>query len=455
MNELLQYWFLSGLLLAAAGWCVETVLRHRGREARWVWVTTGILTLASPLFASLWSAGAGASAPSGAASRTLPGVEILGVIPGAAGGGIDLTLLVLLAWGVVSIAMLASGVFALGRLHASARRWRTAEVLGHSVLRSGDFGPAVIGVRRPRIVLPEDLADCSEAELRMMLQHEVEHIRTRDPLLLRCAYVAAAAMPWNLALLWQVGRLRQSVEQDCDLRVIRRGTAPRPYGSLLVKMASRRAFGPQWMGAAALAEDRSGVARRLRLLGDRSGQARTTVTALLIIAGATALGVWMGIPSPIRFGDDAPAKWEVKVSPDVKVQPAIAPKVSVEFGKPTFEGEFSFGELDKVAKERADAMEQEAADRAKVLEEAEGRARGSVIRVRGNADRADAEESIDPLVYIDGVRFEGDVGTIDPDGVERVEVLKGAAAAALYGDEAAGGVVQIFLKDGVRRPGGS
>jgi TonB-dependent SusC/RagA subfamily outer membrane receptor len=76
----------------------------------------------------------------------------------------------------------------------------------------------------------------------------------------------------------------------------------------------------------------------------------------------------------------------------------------------------------------------------------------------------------EPLVYIDGVRmmsdaWEGSNGSmnggesatglagIDPRDIERIEVIKGAAASTLYGTEAAAGVIQIFTKRG--RPGSS
>jgi outer membrane receptor for ferrienterochelin and colicin len=36
--------------------------------------------------------------------------------------------------------------------------------------------------------------------------------------------------------------------------------------------------------------------------------------------------------------------------------------------------------------------------------------------------------------------------SLDPGRIERIEVLKGAAAARLFTEEAAGGVIQIFLK---------
>ena len=67
-----------------------------------------------------------------------------------------------------------------------------------------------------------------------------------------------------------------------------------------------------------------------------------------------------------------------------------------------------------------------------------------------------------PIIYLDGVRVDrmsdlevGDDGdhpsvsglaTLDPDAIDRVEVLKGPAAAALYGSEAEGGVIRIFTK---------
>lgn len=53
----------------------------------------------------------------------------------------------------------------------------------------------------------------------------------------------------------------------------------------------------------------------------------------------------------------------------------------------------------------------------------------------------------------DGTNFVGSVGQnrmvdINPDDIERVEVLNGAAAAAIYGSRANAGVVQIFTKHG-------
>ena len=92
---------------------------------------------------------------------------------------------------------------------------------------------------------------------------------------------------------------------------------------------------------------------------------------------------------------------------------------------------------------------------------------GSQIRLRGNVSVAMSNQ---PLVYVDGVRIRSDglalnhavgqhvafgpkdvmgpLNDINPSDIERIEIVKGPAATALYGTEAAGGVIQIFTKRG-------
>jgi TonB-dependent starch-binding outer membrane protein SusC len=81
---------------------------------------------------------------------------------------------------------------------------------------------------------------------------------------------------------------------------------------------------------------------------------------------------------------------------------------------------------------------------------------GSTIRIRGSSSLSQSNE---PIIYVDGVRVDnsggyGGVGAtsrlndINPEAIARIEVLKGAAAATLYGTEASNGVIQIFTKQG-------
>ena len=89
-----------------------------------------------------------------------------------------------------------------------------------------------------------------------------------------------------------------------------------------------------------------------------------------------------------------------------------------------------------------------------------------VLNLRGATS---INESNSPVVYVDGVRVDGSekplfyfslggqstsrLNDISPADIERVEVVKGAAASALYGSQASQGVIQIFTKKG--RPGTS
>ncbi len=89
---------------------------------------------------------------------------------------------------------------------------------------------------------------------------------------------------------------------------------------------------------------------------------------------------------------------------------------------------------------------------------------GSRIRIRGASSISLSNE---PLIYVDGVRvsnsdgFAGNIYTggqepsriddINPEDIESIEIVKGPAAATLYGTEAANGVIRITTKKG--RPG--
>ncbi len=88
---------------------------------------------------------------------------------------------------------------------------------------------------------------------------------------------------------------------------------------------------------------------------------------------------------------------------------------------------------------------------------------GGRIRIRGSASLSQSNE---PIVYVDGIRIDNSAGgaiaagqartsrldDIDPNSIERIEILKGAAAATLYGTEASNGVIQIFTKKGKQGP---
>ncbi len=85
---------------------------------------------------------------------------------------------------------------------------------------------------------------------------------------------------------------------------------------------------------------------------------------------------------------------------------------------------------------------------------------GSAVRIRGNSSLSLANE---PIIYIDGVRMDSDprrgpgqrgganvsrLNDVHPGDIESIEIIKGPAAATLYGTEASNGVIQIITKRG-------
>src|SRR5438270_4108124 len=89
---------------------------------------------------------------------------------------------------------------------------------------------------------------------------------------------------------------------------------------------------------------------------------------------------------------------------------------------------------------------------------------GATVRVRGVSSFALSNQ---PLIYVDGVRVDSAQGTgplnqsfgastttrwndFNPDDIESIEIVKGPAAATLYGTEAANGVIQIITKKGAQ-----
>ena len=88
----------------------------------------------------------------------------------------------------------------------------------------------------------------------------------------------------------------------------------------------------------------------------------------------------------------------------------------------------------------------------------------SQIRLRGNNSIQPGANA--PLVYVDGIRMESgalpvDVAVgaapsaldlINPDDIDRIEIVKGPAATTLYGTEASSGVIQVFTKRGASGP---
>ena len=179
--------------------------------------------------------------------------------------------------------------------------WKTATVDGHTAWIARDVGPAVVGLIRPRIVLPEWALQLDDMDRGFVLRHESEHIRADDPRLLLVAGLLLVAMPWNPALWWMTRRMRLAMEIDCDARVLRGTDAIHEYGMMLLAVDARR--GRTLPLAAALTEQRALLERRiLAMTASRPSYPRLVSAALGLVACAVAIA---GAQAPIPQRGDS------------------------------------------------------------------------------------------------------------------------------------------------------
>ncbi|HEX6536473.1 MAG TPA: M56 family metallopeptidase [Gemmatimonadaceae bacterium] len=299
-------WMLVALAVALsagiAALALEGAARALGRPTRLPW-------LLALVFSTLWPAWllARALAPhhprdAVAGAIVLPAVLI--------GGGHDaarllarllpigdgrVSTVLLAAWALataVCLLRLLSGVRAIRRRR---REWVQETVDGVSVLLAPDTGPAVVGVRRPAIVLPEWALSLDPALRRLVLRHEAEHVRAHDTVPRLAAAVLTALVPWNFVLRWQASRLALAIEVDCDARVLRADARRERYGLLLLAIAQRQSTA---MLAPALSEPTSHLERRIIAMQRPTPRRPVLVAAALTIAATVSLAIACSAPTP-------------------------------------------------------------------------------------------------------------------------------------------------------------
>ncbi len=408
------YAAVVGLLLAAGAWAGERLCETMGWPRRFPWIAALTLAVVIPLSARAPEPVPEATAP---APSPITAVVVAAAPsePSAAGTGWERAALV--AWGGASLATLALFGTILGLMAHSRHRWPRRSVDGEEVYVSEGFGPALIGVTRPSVVIPEWLFCASARAGSVAILHEREHARAGDHLTLLYGALIAAVFPWSPAVWWMVRGLRDAVEIDCDQRVIASGIPAGDYGQLLLAIG----VGQQrrWVFTPALVESRHSLERRLKVMAAKKMKWSPLRAAGLAGVAVAALAIACDTDAPTGIDDallDALANPEAETSADGSVSPrSLAERVEV-------------------------------------------------VRVRSS----DLGIEPRPLIFIDGVEatnsdallqagtytvMTGDddpyapLSSLNPDDIDRIEVIKGEAAVGLHGERGEQGVIQIFTKE--------
>jgi beta-lactamase regulating signal transducer with metallopeptidase domain len=269
----MAYAFVIAMLVTVAALIAERIAVLRRVWLRWIWVAALASSVLLPMmFAwnSMRSSESSATALVALAAQEMPPVYQRSPIAWVGGDAavvkrrVALDTWLLAGWVVMSSLGLAT--LAMGWLQI--RRWsRSAidgDVDGVSIKITRDIGPAVVGLIRPRILIPQWLLQLDANTQAIVIAHEREHMRAQDIRVLGAALLVTVLLPWNLPLWWQLRRLRFATEVDCDARVLRGGQSRATYSAVLLNVATHRV--PLRAAAAALSESGSALERRIRIM---------------------------------------------------------------------------------------------------------------------------------------------------------------------------------------------
>ena len=232
----------QGMVLAAAIWICLRMLPKLGAATRFaIWVAAFGVLVVLPLV----------RLPHGSASRVLTSHNLAqgSLVHADVRWSLALTVLWLAASLYRAVGLAMNG----WKLRGLWRRAVPVEVNAGVASLLADGGrnveictseelerPSLIGFFSPRIVIPRWLLErLSEAELRQIVMHEMEHLRRGDDWINLLQKLSLVVFPLNPALLWIERRLCLERELACDAGVIRATGAPKAYATCLTTLAER------------------------------------------------------------------------------------------------------------------------------------------------------------------------------------------------------------------------
>jgi beta-lactamase regulating signal transducer with metallopeptidase domain len=317
------YVAVVALIMGVAGLIVERAAQLRKVATRPVWIATLLASLILPVVSftvpihtpELSSAIDRAAPQAVAPLRQMTAAAVqpsawLVTEPGHIAPRLDVNTLLVWGWGATSGLMLLAILFNGTQLHRSKRAWRRQLMAGSLVLVSEDFGPAVMGLLRPSIVVPQWIAEAEPQTQSMVVAHEQSHLDAKDAQLLAVALLLILAMPWNLPLWWQLRRLRAAIEMDCDSRVLKSGSDVSAYGETLVLVGERQST--RLALVTAMSEPTSSLERRIRNMFAKREKFAWAAATVLAAGGsamaASAVLVTLVLLTPVFARASDPAK---------------------------------------------------------------------------------------------------------------------------------------------------
>jgi TonB family protein len=344
---------LKSTLVLAAAWLAALALRRRSAAARHlIWTAAAAAVLTLP-FLAVWMPPLSVPTPAALADSLVFRITAAGratvstptSAPPAAPVNTpwhpDWQLLALLGWAAgvsAALVQMAVGFAGIRRVRRAAslsadaplaRELARKVAVGREVAvfeTSPGSMPMTFGVWRPVVFMPSDAEGWSEERRRMVLLHELAHVRRGDVATQLAARLALILHWWN-PLAWVAWReFLKERERATDDLVLEAGARASDYASHLLEVARSMHAAPPLAWAHVAMARRSQLEGRLsaildaRVTRNRGGWApalAAAVTAVILVAPLAAVRAQQNVLPLIPMSATSPAPVHAAIPPPV------------------------------------------------------------------------------------------------------------------------------------------
>lgn len=260
--------------------------------------------------------------------------------------------------------------------------------------------PMTYGVFRPVILLPMDI--CSKSELEMVLIHELIHVKRKDFLVKRLAFVILLLQWMNPLAWWLFVMVEKWSEFSCDYETCEILGKPREYFQTILKMAMKES--PKKGLLISLFENKHQVLERVKKMDSYHKTKRGGKIAVFILA---AIAMLAGSITSLAASEGIVTGYDIIYQNMVtKQEEIIQPREYIEYVETEVNPQIrvEMGDISTIPPEGTALISWSV---------------GNIVSRRTYPFSASEGRSIVVSVFIDPADQEVNVGIITPEGVER------------------------------------
>jgi TonB family protein len=301
---------IKATAVLAAAFAATLALRRASAALRhMVWTVAMVCLLALPILSRILPAWSPAVVQEAIPAFATPmATVVVGTVPAAGRSARQPLPWLFVVWAAGALTILARVTIGMARMRWLLRRSRAPQSPEWSALLQelsarlgvrravmlrqshGAAMPMTWGFLRPVIVLPAASGNWTADRRRVVLLHELAHIRRLDHLTYLAAQLARAVY-WFHPLIWPAAAcFRKEQERACDDAVLRLGARGPDYAKHLVELARGLQARPAWPAALSMAHSSNLEPRIKAMLNPKlNRKSITKVGAALLLAAAACI----------------------------------------------------------------------------------------------------------------------------------------------------------------------